>query len=98
MKTKILAFMAIVAMTANIYAVDYSSMSIEELKALRGKVAPEDRAAFQTEMQKRVSTMTPEERASMRKSQSGAMNASGMQKGSGMGGGQGGGMGMGRNR
>lgn len=38
MKTKIWLLAAMVAMFANIYAVDYSSMSTDELKALRGKL------------------------------------------------------------
>ncbi len=96
MKTKLLALISAAMLSTALFAADYSSMSTEELKALRGKVAPEDRAAFQTEMQKRASQMTPEERASMRKSQSGAKDGSGMQKGGGMGAGQG--QGMGRNR
>ena len=48
--------------TLNGLAVDFSSMSMGEMQALRGHIAKEDRAAFQTEMQNRVQTMTPEER------------------------------------
>lgn len=48
--------------TLNGLAVDFSSMSMGEMQALRGNVAKENRTAFQTEMQNRVQAMTQEER------------------------------------
>ncbi len=93
MKKVVLAALLVAA--GSVFAVDYSSMSTEELKAMRGSVPAEDRAAFQSEMQKRVSTMSAEERASMQKSKSGPADGTGMKKGSM---GSGGGQGMGRNR
>lgn len=47
------------------YGADYSSMSTEELAALRGKMqnaTVQERSAFQNEWQKRIQTMTTEER------------------------------------
>lgn len=93
MKKVVLAALLVAA--GSIFATDYSSMSTEELKAMRGSVPSEDRATFQSEMQKRASTMSAEERASMKKSKSGPADGTGMKKG-GMG--SGGGQGMGRNR
>jgi hypothetical protein len=58
-------FLGSVALVAStLVAADYSSMSTDELMGLKGSVAPEDRAAFQAEMKSRVSSMSPEERAS----------------------------------
>lgn len=90
---------ALLVAAGSIFAADYSSMSTEELKAMRGSVPAEERAAFRSEMQKRASTMSAEERASMQKSKSGPADGTGMKKGGmGSGGGMGGGQGMGRNR
>jgi uncharacterized membrane protein (DUF106 family) len=47
------------------FAVDYSTVSTEELANLRGKMqnaTVEERNAFQNEWQKRIQTMTQEER------------------------------------
>jgi hypothetical protein len=69
------------------FAVDYSTMSMEELQAARGTIADTDKAAFQAEMQSRMQALTPEERAaataSMRQSKSGAQDGSGTQMRSG---------------
>ena len=46
----------------NVFAMDYSTMSIAQMQALRGNVAKEDRAAFHAEMQSRIQMMTQEER------------------------------------
>ncbi len=46
----------------SLMAVDYSQMTMEELTALRGTVAVEERDAFRAEMQSRMQAMTPEER------------------------------------
>jgi len=50
-------------LTLGLMATDFSSMTTEELIALRGTVAVEDQADFRAEMQSRLATMTPEERA-----------------------------------
>lgn len=77
-----------VFMGISLFATDFSTMTMEELQAMRGSVPVEEREAFQAEMQNRVAAMSEEERqafvASMKKSQSGPMDGSGnqMQKGS----------------
>lgn len=49
-------------LVVNIFAVDYSIMSMAELKNLRGGVAPEDIPAFKAAMQAKMRTLSPEER------------------------------------
>ncbi len=49
-----------------VWATDYSQMNTEELSALRGSVAEGDREGFRAEMQKRVESMTPQERSTFR--------------------------------
>ncbi len=44
------------------WAADFSQMSTEELMNMRGSVPVDDRPAFQQEMQKRMQSMTPQER------------------------------------
>ena len=61
----------IALLSLNVFAADYTAMTMEELQAMRGSVAAEDKAAFQTEMQSRMQALSPEERqaatSSMRK-------------------------------
>ncbi len=61
---KMIVSMSLVAMS--LAAADYSQMSMEELNALRGTIAVEERDAFKAEMQSRMQAMTPEERAQYR--------------------------------
>lgn len=81
--------------TVAIYATDYSTMTLEELQSSRGSVAEADRSAFQSEMQSRMQSLSPEERqaasSSMRQSKSGAQDGTGsqMRQGGGSGGGGG---------
>ena len=85
----------IILSVAAVFAVDYSAMSTDELKASRGTVAEADRRAFQREMKSRMQALSPEERqaqsSSMRQSKSGAQDGSGsqMRQGNGTGGGGG---------
>jgi len=73
----------IALLASGAFAADFSQMSTEEMMNMRGSVPVDDRPTFQQEMQKRMQSMTPEER----------------QKYQGMKGmGQGKGMGMGQNR
>lgn len=51
-----------VLLAATLFAVDYSSMSIHELKNHRGGVAPEDKPAFKAAMQAKMQALSPEER------------------------------------
>lgn len=78
-------------LSLNLFAADYSVMSMEQLQAMRGSVPVEDRAAYQAEMQYRLQSMNAEERqaavATMRQSKSGPLDGSGIQTRSGMGGG-----------
>lgn len=87
-------------LSLNVFAADYTAMSMEELQAMRGSVAAEDKAAFQTEMQSRMQALSPEERqaaaSSIRQSKSGPADGTGSQirkgggsMGSSMGGGGG---------
>lgn len=50
-------------LTLHALAIDYSEMSTQELLALIGYVAPENQQAFYRELQLRIPTMTPGERA-----------------------------------
>ncbi len=64
-------------------ATDFSTMSMEELNAMRGSVSVEERDAFRAEMQNRLQTMTPEERQqyiSERKKQSNGKGQGSMQR------------------
>jgi hypothetical protein len=86
----------ITLLSAAALAADYSTMTMEQLQAMRGSVPTEERAAFQAEMQTRIQAMNPEERQetlkAMRQSRSGPMDGTGSQMRQG--GGQGN-MGMG---
>jgi len=55
-----------------LWATDFSSMSTEELMALRGSVSEDERDAYRTEVQSRMSSMSAEERASYRGKGSGS--------------------------
>lgn len=76
MKKIIFAF---IALSIAAFAADYSSMSTSELQSLRGTIPIEDRSAFQSAMQSKMATATPEERSAMKQSKSGAANGSGNQ-------------------
>lgn len=73
----------IALLSLNVFAADYTAMTMEELQAMRGSVAAEDKAAFQTEMQSRMQALSPEERqaatSSMRQSKSGPADGTGSQ-------------------
>ena len=49
-------------LTSATWAADFSQMSTEEMMNMRGSVPVDDRPAFQQEMQKRMQSMTPQER------------------------------------
>lgn len=85
-------------LSLNLFAADYTAMSMEELQAMRGSVPSEEKAAFQAEMKSRMQALSPEERqaaaSTMRQSKSGPADGTGsqMKKGGGtMGTGMGGG-------
>ena len=59
-KAILLALLATAAWSA-----DYSSMSTDELFKLRGTLSQSERPAFKAEMQKRMQSMTPEQRQQM---------------------------------
>ena len=69
--------LALVTLSMVAFAADYSSMSVTDLQSLRGTVSTEDKAAFQSAMQSKMATATPDERSAMRQSKSGAANGSG---------------------
>lgn len=68
----------------SLMAVDYSQLTFEQLNALRGTVAVEDRDAFRAEMQRRVQEMTPEQQAAFMESRQ-ASKGLGLRDGSGAG-------------
>ncbi len=59
-------------LTLGLMAADFSQLTTEELTAMRGTVAVEDRADFRAEMQSRVALMTAEEQAAFRESRQAA--------------------------
>lgn len=81
---KRLMIMALLASGA--WAADFSQMTTEQMMNMRGNVAVDDRPAFQQEMQKRMQSMSPQERQKY------------MQKNKGMGQGKGRGQNMGQRR
>ena len=90
----LLAGMVLGAGTGLVMAEDYSAYSNEEMLQKRSEVrnmSEADRNAFRAEMQKRMQSMSEEERAQMRQ---GGGQGRGRMDGSGSGGGRG--MGMGR--
>ena len=48
-------------LTVGLAATDFSQMTMEQLNAMRGTVATEERDAFRAEMQNRLKAMSPEE-------------------------------------
>jgi intracellular sulfur oxidation DsrE/DsrF family protein/Ca2+-binding EF-hand superfamily protein len=52
----------IVLLVSGAFAADFSQMSTEEMMNMRGSVPVADRSVFQQEMQKRMQSMTPQER------------------------------------
>ena len=78
-KIIILALLASVVCTA-----DFSQMTTDEMISMRGSVPVADRPAFQEEMQKRMQSLTPEERQKY-KSISGVGQGLGMGQGTGIG-------------
>jgi uncharacterized membrane protein YgcG len=76
-------------LTVQLFAVDYSTFTNDELFNTRGTVSTDDRDAFRSEMSSRMQTLTPEERTSMRGSKSGARDGSGAGSGNKRGGGGG---------
>jgi Ca2+-binding EF-hand superfamily protein len=54
--------MTIVLLASGAYAADFSQMSTEEMMNMRGSVPVAERPSFQQEMQKRMQSMSPEER------------------------------------
>jgi len=89
MKKLILA--ALLATT--VWSVDFSQMSTEELMAMRGTLSAADRPAFRAEMQKRMQSMSPEQRQQLMQSR-----GKGMMQGKGRSMGQGKGRNSGQNR
>lgn len=79
--------MIIALLASGAWAADFSQMTTEQMMNMRGSVPVDDRPAFQQEMQKRMQSMSPQERQKY------------MQRNKGMGQGMmGQGMGMGQKR
>ncbi len=57
--------LALVLAAGFLSATDFSSMSTEDLVNLRGSVSAEERDAFRSEIQSRLSTMSAEERSAL---------------------------------
>jgi len=58
-------------LTTQLFAIDYSTFTNDELFDAKGTVASEDRAAFQDEMKSRMQSLTPDERSALRGTSSG---------------------------
>ena len=102
MKTLLAGIATALLAATMLSATDFSSMTMEELVALRGQVPTAEREAFRAEMQSRMQSLTPEERQQyMPTGKTGAQDGTGSRygsgsgKGSGMGSGSGMGGGMG---
>ena len=54
--------MIIVLLASGALATDFSNMSTEEMMNMRGSLSVDDRPRFRQEMQKRMQSMTPQER------------------------------------
>ncbi len=71
----------IALLVSGTWAADFSHMSTEEMMNMRGSVPVDDRPIFQQEMQKRMQSMTPQERQKYKEMGQGM----GMNKGQGTG-------------
>ncbi len=85
---------AVALLASVVWAADFTGYTTEQLISMRGTVAVQDRVGFRAEMQKRIQTMTPQQRQLFMQSKK---NRSGMGGGAGAGRGAGG-MGQGRGR
>ncbi len=54
-------------LVASLFAVDYNSMSLDELSNLRGTVPVEQRETFRNAFQEKLKYLTPEEQAKYRR-------------------------------
>lgn len=54
--------LTITLLATSLFAVDYTTMSIDELSNLRGSVPSEDREAFRSAFQEKTKYLTPEEK------------------------------------
>lgn len=72
----------IALLASGAFAADFSQMSMDEMINMRGSVPADDRPAFQEEMQKRMQSMTPEERQKYKDMR---VQGQGMGQGRGMG-------------
>lgn len=77
------SLITIVLLASGAFAADFSQMSTEEMMSMRGSVPVADRPAFQEEMQKRMQSMSPQERQKYKR-----MRGQGVGQGTGMGMGQ----------
>ena len=60
---KILTGMLLIGNMA--FATDYAAMSLDDMILQKGSIPVEDRAVFQSEMQTKMSALTPEQRATV---------------------------------
>jgi hypothetical protein len=73
----------------SLFATDYTSMTLDELNALKGTIATEDRDAFKSAMQSKMMELTPEQKAAVERGMSGTKGQGTIQRlrdGSGAGG------------
>lgn len=99
----LIAILVLTMFISSVYAVDYSTMSTEELAKMRGTMqnaTVQERNAFQKEWQKRIQNMTQEERQKYlgRPDNAGTGTGLGMKNQSGQGGRKGMGSGFGGKR
>jgi len=56
------AIVLVGVLSLGLFATDFSQMTMEQLNAMRGSVSTEERDAFRAEIQKRLQSMSQEER------------------------------------
>src|SRR5210317_1790097 len=71
----------VAAMLASLYAADFGHMSTEEMMKMRGNVPVDQREDFRKEMQKRMQSMTQQERQKYSRMGQGMQQSQGMVKG-----------------
>jgi len=86
---------AIALLATAVWAADFTGYTTEQLISMRGTVPVQDRADFRAEMQKRMQTMTPQQRQLFMQSKKNRSGMGGGAGGAGQGRGRQGGAGMG---
>jgi hypothetical protein len=78
-------FLTTTIIATSLFATDYSTMTLDELKNLRGTISDTDKIAYRSAIQSKMSTLTPEERNTYKTSNT-TQNKQRLRDGSGSGG------------